>query len=123
MGRKTILVDDLTGEDADEQVRIIVRGKEYVLDLSRANVDFFMEWVEGYLERASQVRDVSTRFAPAKKIVESRPSRRSFESELAFKPDPAEVRAWALNRGYSVKPGRLPRKIVEEYLRAAGGRS
>ncbi len=112
MARKTttVLVDDLTGENADTTVRFALDSREYELDLTEKN--------------AAELRDAFARYVTAaRKVSGGRPGGR--RSARASKPtfsevDPAAVRAWAAGQGIEVSSrGRISAKVIEQY-RAAG---
>jgi hypothetical protein len=103
MAQRTIvhLVDDVSGDDADETVAFALDGQPYEIDLSADN--------------AARLRDALAEFvASARKPsngarVPRRPAgRRSGAS--------GDVRSWARDNGYQISErGRIPSSVIEAY--------
>jgi hypothetical protein len=106
MAQRTIvhLVDDVSGEDADETVAFALDGQPYEIDLSADN--------------AARLRDSLAEFvASARKPSGSqRPSRRSSGRRSNGTGD---VRSWAKEHGFQVSErGRIPSSVIEAYQAA-----
>lgn len=92
---ETVLVDDLSGEPAQETVRFGLDGRHYELDLTKDHAEQLRGELRVYARRARPV-------AP------SRPTE-----------DTAQIRAWAKDNGYEVSDrGRIHRDVVEAYRQA-----
>ena len=94
-----VLVDDLDGSEATEQVEFAVDGKSYEIDLTASN--------------ASKLRDALAPYVEAgrKRARSGKTYRRT-----SVAPDPAAVRAWARSHGMEVPPrGRIPKKVYEAF--------
>ncbi|MDQ0635838.1 hypothetical protein QFZ40_003747 [Arthrobacter pascens] len=102
-----ILVDDLDGGTADENVRFGLDGVSYEIDLSAAN--------------AAELRSALEKFvAAARKTSASvgRPAR-TRTATGARSNDSAQIRQWARDNGYTVNSrGRIQAEIQEAYQKA-----
>jgi hypothetical protein len=107
MAQRTIvhLVDDVTGEDADETVAFALDGQPYEIDLSSDN--------------AARLRDSLAEFvASARKPAggAARPARRGSARRAT---DTGDVRAWARENGFSISErGRIPSNVLDAYQAA-----
>jgi len=92
---KTVLVDDLTGEQATETVQFGVDGRHYELDLTKDN--------------AKQLRAaLKTYVRSARPVAAPKPAQEA-----------ARIRAWVKDNGYDVAPrGRIHREVIEAYRQA-----
>lgn len=105
-----LLVDDVDGGDADENVQFALDGISYEIDLSEANAKLLREalatWVEharraGAPEPTGRGRRAKSDGQPAEK----RPAQ-----------DLSDVRAWARENGYEVSErGRIKAEIKAAY--------
>jgi hypothetical protein len=103
MAQRTIvhLVDDVTGEDADETVAFALDGQPYEIDLSADN--------------AARLRDALAEFvASARKPTGgARPARRGSSRRAN---DTGDVRSWARENGFSISErGRIPSNVLDAY--------
>jgi hypothetical protein len=104
MAQRTIvhLVDDVTGEDADETVAFALDGQPYEIDLSADN--------------AARLRDALAEFvASARKPTGGggRPARRGSARRAN---DTGDVRSWARENGFSISErGRIPSNVLDAY--------
>ncbi|MBT2533999.1 Lsr2 family protein [Arthrobacter sp. ISL-48] len=100
-----ILVDDLDGGTADENVRFGLDGVSYEIDLSAPN--------------AAELRSALERFvAAARKTSTGRPTRTK-PATGARGNDSAQIRQWARENGYTVNSrGRIQAEIQEAYQKA-----
>lgn len=101
-----ILVDDLDGGSADENVKFGLDGVNYEIDLSAANAADLRSSLERYIgaaRKASGGRAAARAKAPA--------GGRSHDS--------AQIRQWARDNGYTVNSrGRIQAEIQEAYQKA-----
>lgn len=121
------LVDDINGaeitDESGERINFSVRGVDYQIDLSAANVAKFEKALAPYLEAATRVGGRRTRTQKA-----AEPSSRSAKSGAArgrkksgskgvtSKDQLAAIREWAQQNGYDVASrGRIKSEIVEAY--------
>ncbi|MCX8557985.1 hypothetical protein EB75_04050 [Mycobacterium sp. ST-F2] len=120
------LVDDITGaeitDDSGERINFSVRGVDYQIDLSAANVAKFEKALAPYLDAATRV---GGRRARTQKAAEptSRPAKstsrgrgRKAAKGASSKEQLAAIREWAQENGYDVAArGRIKSDIVEAY--------
>ena len=100
-----ILVDDLDGSEAAEQVEFAVDGKSYEIDLSAEN--------------SAKLRDALAPFISAAR----RRSGRRTTSAAAAPPRPAsdrehnqDIRKWAASQGMKISErGRIPSNVLRAY--------
>ena len=101
------LVDDIDGSPATTTIEFNVGGKNYIIDLSKANAAAFNEALAPYIEHARRARR-----APANK----RKPRSSSEAARAKRQRNAEIRTWALENGVTVsKRGQLGQDTIAAY--------
>jgi hypothetical protein len=107
------LVDDLTGETADQTVPFSLDGVTYEIDLSEEN--------------ASELRDLLARYVSSGRRVGGRKIRLAVgESASAVTPGTDRqrsqaIRQWAAENGYAVSErGRIASEIVEAYEQHGG---
>ncbi|MGN6441359.1 MAG: histone-like nucleoid-structuring protein Lsr2 [Arthrobacter sp.] len=101
-----ILVDDLDGGSADENVKFGLDGANYEIDLSAAN--------------AAELRSSLERFInAARKASGGRGQRATKPSTGGRGHDSAQIRQWARDNGYTVNSrGRIQAEIQEAYQKA-----
>ena len=102
-----ILVDDLDGGSADENVKFGLDGANYEIDLSAAN--------------AAELRSSLERFInAARKASGGRGAARSDKGPTGgLSHDSAQIRQWARDNGYTVNSrGRIQAEIQEAYQQA-----
>jgi hypothetical protein len=104
------LIDDFDGSDIPdgkgERVKFSLRGVDYQIDLSAANVTKLNKVLKPYIDAAMQVRGNR---APRPKPSAAR--RRTGRSDQL-----AAIRTWARKNGYTVSDrGRLKAEIVEAF--------
>jgi Lsr2 len=102
-----ILVDDLDGGSADENVKFGLDGANYEIDLSAAN--------------AAELRSSLERFvAAARKASGGRAATRTKAGPSGGRShDSAQIRQWARDNGYTVNSrGRIQAEIQEAYQKA-----
>jgi hypothetical protein len=100
-----ILVDDLDGGSADENVRFGLDGASYEIDLSAAN--------------AAELRSSLERFVAAARKTSAGRGSRPKAAVPARGNDSAQIRQWARDNGYTVNSrGRIQAEIQEAYQKA-----
>jgi hypothetical protein len=100
-----ILVDDLDGGSADENVRFGLDGVSYEIDLSSAN--------------AAELRSSLERFIAAGRKTSAGRATRAKVVTGARSNDSAQIRQWARDNGYTVNSrGRIQAEIQEAYQKA-----
>jgi hypothetical protein len=100
----TQILDDITGQNADETVRFGLDGVDYEIDVSKKNAAALRKAINPWTEVA---RRVGGRRAPALK-------------QVASGVDNKAVRAWAASNGIALSErGRIPGHVIEQF-RAAG---
>lgn len=122
--KKTVLVDDLDGTEAEETVTFGLDGDHYEIDLSRRNAD---ELRTVFARYATVARPTRSRNGKPKNAVPAsstktarRPVKRRSKNGV---PAPSEVRAWAKESGIDVNPtGRVPKSLIADYLAAKGSK-
>ena len=110
MAKKTLIIDDLTGETGARTHALRFDGTDYEIDLTDASFAELRALLKPYLRAARQVggdlvpgsrRARATADAGAKKRPGSKPA-----------PDSAAIRAWARSVGVSVtERGRVPAHV------------
>lgn len=106
--REIRLVDDLDGEAADETVEFGIDGKNYEIDLSKANAGKLRDALADYVAAAR--RSVGRRRgAPSGGGGSNRRASIDREQNQA-------IRDWARKRGMKVSDrGRIPAEVLEAY--------
>ncbi|WP_309076482.1 Lsr2 family protein [Paenarthrobacter sp.] len=103
-----ILVDDLDGGSADENVKFGLDGVNYEIDLSAAN--------------AAELRSSLERFINASRKASGGSSGRAARTKAPSggrSHDSAQIRQWARENGYTVNSrGRIQAEIQEAYQKA-----
>lgn len=104
------LIDDINGADIPEgegeRVSFSVRGVDYQIDLSAANVAKLDKALKPYLEAATKVGGRRGRRATKSGSV----------SGATSKEQLAAIRAWARKKGYEVSDrGRIKAEIIEAF--------
>ena len=102
------LIDDIDGSDisegSGEQLDFTVRGVQYRIDLSSANVAKFDKALEPYVEAAKKTGSARSRRTKAASNGKSSPEHL------------AAIREWARREGYEVSNrGRIKAEIVEAF--------
>ena len=96
------LVDDLSGEDAQETVRFALDGVDYEIDLSAGNAAELREAMERFVSGGRRVRGASR-------------SRRA-RGGASGREDTQRIREWAMANGYSPSSrGRIGQDIKQAY--------
>ncbi|PPB48399.1 hypothetical protein C4K88_11620 [Arthrobacter pityocampae] len=106
------LVDDLTGETAQETVRFGVDGTEYEIDLTTENAQKLRTTLAEYADKA---RKASTRRGQGSKS----PAATGAGSGKAKREETQRIRQWAQDNGHSTSArGRISQSIVDAYNQA-----
>lgn len=101
----TKMIDDLDGSEATRTIKFSIDGAHYEIDLSDENTDKFREAFAPYI-------------ANGRRVTSRKSSRRSSSASTgrAQRQKTAEIRAWAIEKGYtSSTQGRLGPTIIEAY--------
>lgn len=102
------LVDDLTGDSADETVEFGIDGKSYEIDLSAKNAGKLREALAAYVGAARKATTARRRGAAATAAPARRPSIDREQNQA--------IREWARKRGMKVSDrGRIPAEVLEAY--------
>lgn len=98
---KVILVDDLSGEPADETVIFGLNGRDYQIDLSQENAQELRDLLKPYINKG---RSLPT------------PKGTKKSSSPEKNPDTPRIREWAQEQGYKVSArGRIKEDILNSY--------
>ncbi len=104
---QVLLVDDISGGEADETVTFALDGATYEIDLSTDNADKLRSLLADYVEAGRRTGGRASRGRGRA----ARPSGGS--------ADTAKIRSWAKENGYEVNDrGRVPATIREAYEKA-----
>lgn len=106
---QVLLIDDLTGKDADETVTFGLDGKTYEIDLGTDNADKLREILAPYADAG---RKISGRRKPAT----------GQRTEIGS--DSATIRAWARSNGWPdlANRGRVPANVRDAFEKANKGK-
>ncbi|MDT0269555.1 Lsr2 family protein [Streptomyces sp. DSM 44915] len=109
---QVLLLDDLSGGEADETVTFALDGKTYEIDLNSENADKLRDALDPYVKAGRRAGS-------------GRPARGRGRGAAAgatsggATQDTAKIRAWAKENGYEVNDrGRVPANIREAYEKA-----
>lgn len=101
---KTVLIDDVDGEEAVESVSFALDGVRYEVDLGETN--------------AAALRENFARWAQAGRRVGGR-AKRGTRGGVAHSRETAKIREWARANGHQVSDrGRISAKVQEAYKAA-----
>ena len=99
------LIDDLTGEDAEETVRFSVDGADYEIDLTAAN--------------AAELRAVLSQYAAKGRRLRGSSAGRAGTVAPLGREETRRIRDWANANGYNPSDrGRIRQDIQEAYAAA-----
>lgn len=107
MAQRTIvhLVDDVSGEDADETVAFALDGQPYEIDLSAEN--------------AARLRDALAEFVASARKPSGAPRTSARRTSGRRSNGTGDVRSWARENGYQISErGRIPSSVIEAYQAA-----
>lgn len=101
--RQVLLIDDLTGEDAQETVKLALDGAQYEIDLTTEHAADLREKLGPYISNGRRLRGGSS----------TRSTRRE---STARGDDSRKIREWAVANGYKPSArGRISQEIREAY--------
>jgi hypothetical protein len=99
-----VLVDDLDGSEAAEQVEFAVDGRSYEIDLSAANSARLREALAPFIAAARRAGSRRTGATPAP----ARPASDRAHNQA--------VREWAIAQGMKISErGRIPSNVIQAY--------
>ncbi|MDJ0463065.1 Lsr2 family protein [Streptomyces sp. H27-C3] len=102
-----LLIDDLSGDEANETITFALDGKAYEIDLSTKNAKKLRDALDPYAKAGRKTGGRSTTNRP--KVARTGNSG----------PSTADIRDWAKANGYSINlRGRVPANIREAHERA-----
>ncbi|MDO5049188.1 MAG: Lsr2 family protein [Actinomycetaceae bacterium] len=97
-----VLIDDITGEEADETVFFGLDGVEYSIDLTQENAAKLRAVMDRYVSRAERIG-----------------GRRKAGTGVSGKSEAQVIREWADEQGIKLSArGRIPASVRELYYNA-----
>ena len=109
--REVRLVDDLDGAAADETIEFGIDGKNYEIDLSKANAEKLRDALASFVaaaRRSGGRRRGGSGGSAANNAASRRPSIDREQNQA--------IREWARKRGMKVSDrGRIPAEVLEAY--------
>jgi hypothetical protein len=104
---KVELIDDLTGDKADETVLFGIDGREFEIDLTRDHAGELRDNLARYLAKARKV---------GKLTAVSTPSKRTASGQRQSREQTTAIRAWAQANGHNVSDrGRIPLQVAKAF--------
>lgn len=104
---QVLLIDDLSGGEANETVTFSLDGKSYEIDLSTKNGEKLRELVAPYVKAGRKIGGRATSSRP--KVAKAGNNG----------PSTADIRTWAKKNGYDVNDrGRVPAPVREAFEKA-----
>jgi nucleoid-associated protein Lsr2 len=105
---KVELIDDLTGDKADETVLFGIDGREFEIDLSRDHAGELRDNLARYLAKARKVGKRTT--------VSTTTSKRTASGQRQSREQTAAIREWARANGHNVSDrGRIPLEVAKAF--------
>jgi hypothetical protein len=103
------LIDDLDGseisDDGGERIEFSVRGVDYQIDLSNANIAKLDKALKPYIDAAAKVRGSGSRRVKSTGV-----------KAVSSKEQLAAIRVWARKNGHEVSDrGRIKASVVEAF--------
>lgn len=99
----TKMVDDLDGSEATRTIRFSIDGAHYEIDLSDENTNKFREVFAPYI-------------ANGRRVTSRKKARKSTSTPSARRKKTAQIRAWAIEKGYTASTqGRLSPTVITAY--------
>ena len=96
------LIDDISGEDAQETIRFSLDGADYEIDLSADNAVDLRDTLKGYSAKGRRLRGPSGTSGGL--------------GEATGREETQKIRNWATENGYNPSPrGRISRAIKQAY--------
>lgn len=113
------LIDDLSGQDADETLRFGLDGADYEIDLTTGHAAELREILGKYVDHARRLGGTAAR--PETRGRRSTAVRRDARTAPAGREETQKIRDWAKAQGYnpSVR-GRISQEIKKAYAAAQG---
>lgn len=106
--REVRLVDDLSGDEADETIEFGLDGKNYEIDLTTDNAKKMRDVLADYVAAARRAAGPARRRAASSNGAARRPSVDREQNQA--------IREWARKRGMKVSDrGRIPAEVLEAY--------
>lgn len=106
---QVLLVDDLSGEEAQETVRFALDGADYEIDLTDEHAAKLRSELEPYLSKGRRVRPGAT----------ARPAKPASGTSAASRDETRQIREWAQQNGFAPSDrGRISKEIREAYAAA-----
>lgn len=110
--KKTVFVDDLTGEEASTSLTFGLDDKIYEIDLSDEHAQELRETLQKYASVAREKLRV-----PREALEEED----RFATSTQVHSNSREIRRWARRQGYNVKGfGRIPSNVMRDWERSQG---
>ena len=104
---KVELIDDLTGDKADETVLFGIDSREFEIDMTRDHAGELRDNLARYLAKARKV---------GKLTAASTPSNRTTSGQRQNREQTAAIREWARTNGHNVSDrGRIPLEVVKAF--------
>ena len=108
---KVELIDDLTGDKADETVLFGIDGREFEIDLSRDHAGELRDNLARYLAKARKVGKVGKLTA-----VSTTTSKRTASGQRQSREQTAAIREWARANGHNISDrGRIPLEVAKAF--------
>ncbi|MBC3194816.1 Lsr2 family protein [Pseudonocardia sp. C8] len=102
------LVDDLTGDAADETIEFGLDGRNYEIDLTNENAKKLRDVLADYVAAARRATGPARRRGGSSASAARRPSVDREQNQA--------IREWARKRGMKVSDrGRIPAEVLEAY--------
>ena len=124
MARKTVLVDDVTGEEGAETVRFGWQGVDFEVDLVPEGVKRLEELLEPFVSAGRRVQRPVHRLSAGERAENARRRAPAVAGNEAARSreETAAIRAWARENGWPQMGdrGRLPSDVLDAYDRAQG---
>lgn len=96
------LIDDLSGQDADETLRFSLDGADYEMDLTA--------------DHAAELRGIMEKYVTHARRLRGTPDRRDARTAPAGREETQKIRNWAKAHGYNPSTrGRISQDIKEAY--------
>ncbi|MFI0352283.1 Lsr2 family protein [Actinomadura sp. 9N407] len=104
---EVLMIDDMDGSTAVENVSFALDGKSFEIDLNEENANKLRTALHPYMEKARRER--------------ARTATKTAARQAGSRERSAEIRAWAKGNGIEVNErGRIPAKVIEQYEAANG---
>lgn len=99
------LIDDVSGEEAEETVRFSLDGTDYEIDLTKRNAEALRGRFSDYVGKGRKVG--------SDRVSASSPKS---SSDTSSREETQQIRQWAQDNGYSPSArGRITRSIIDAY--------